>query len=91
MYLKRLEIEADRADHIWRHHVTATEVSEVIANGFVSRAASTGRYLLVGQTDGGRYLAIYIGKRDEPGVYGLITARDAESRERRWFQSTRSH
>ena len=47
-----------------------------------------GRYLLIGNTEAGRYLAVVLGPRGR-GVYGLITARDADQAERRLYQRHR--
>ena len=85
MRVYELVIESDREDHIARHGVTIQEGEEVVyGDAFISRTRE-GRYRLIGQTDAGRYLVVFLGMRGR-GVYGLITARDATIAERRLFQ-----
>ena len=82
MKIYDLIVEPGREEHIARHHVTVEEVEEVTeANPFVTRTRQ-GRYRLIGQTAAGRYLAVIIAPRGQ-GVYGLVTARDADDTERR--------
>lgn len=42
-------------------------------------------YRVIGQTASGRYLTIIVGSRGG-GVYGLVTARDADTAERHLYQ-----
>jgi uncharacterized DUF497 family protein len=83
-----LVIEPDREEHIAQHHVTVEEVQEVVFGAPFVRRARDGRYHLIGQTQAGRYLTVFVGPRGG-GVFGLITARDADSAERRRFQTQR--
>ena len=80
--IERLAYEDDRPAHIARHDVTLAEVFEVINGDYLTFAGKLGRYLLVGRTAAGRFLAIVVGDRDQPGTYGLITARTARRDER---------
>lgn len=82
--IERLAYEDDRPAHIARHDVTIAEVFEVI-NGDYLTFAKLDRYMIVGQTAGGRFLAVVVGNRDQPGTYGLVTARTARRDERARF------
>lgn len=84
MNIYELVIEPDREDHIARHHVSVAEVEEVVFGTPFIRKARQGRYHIIGQTDAGRYLAVFVAPRDL-GVYGLVTARDADDAERRAY------
>jgi hypothetical protein len=83
-----LIFEPDREEHIARHHVTAEEVHQVVFGAPFIRKAREGRYLIVGQTEAGRYLAVFVAPRGRD-VYGLITAREADDAERRAYQQYR--
>ena len=88
MRIHELIIEPDREEHIARHHVSIAEVEEVaLGNYFISRTRQ-GYYRLIGQTAAGRYLVVIVGSRGG-GVYGLVTARDADEAERRRYQRQR--
>jgi len=77
-------IEPGREDHIARHHVSVAEVEEVIFSAPFIRKARQGRYHIIGRTQAGRYLAVFVAPRGQ-GVYGLVTARDADDAERRAY------
>jgi uncharacterized DUF497 family protein len=80
-----LVIEPDRADHIARHHVTVDEVEEVVfGRPFITRTRQR-LYRFIGQTAAGRYLTVIIGPHGG-GIYGLVTARDADTAERQLYQ-----
>jgi uncharacterized DUF497 family protein len=80
-----LVIEPGREEHIARHQVSISEVEEVIFGAPFIRKARQGRYHVIGQTEAGRYLAVFVAPREQ-GVYGLVTARDADDAERRAYQ-----
>jgi uncharacterized protein len=80
-----LVIEPEREEHIARHHVSVVEVEEVVFGAPFIRKARQGRYLIIGQTEAGRYLAVFVAPREQ-GVYGLVTARDADESERRAYR-----
>ncbi|MDP2662278.1 MAG: BrnT family toxin [Dehalococcoidia bacterium] len=84
MKVCELVIEPDREEHIGRHHVSVDEVEEVIYGKHVNFRARHGYYGLVGQTESGRYLTIFIAHRGG-GLYGLAPARDADDAERRMY------
>ena len=61
------------------------EVEEVIFGVPFIRKTRQGRYIVIGQTEAGRYLAVFVAPRGR-GVYGLVTARDADDVERRAYR-----
>jgi uncharacterized DUF497 family protein len=77
-----LVIEPDRHEHIARHGVSVSEVREVVESVEYARTVKRGVLRLTGQTDGGRYLTVFIGSRGG-SLYGLITARTATDSEKR--------
>lgn len=81
MRIYELVIEPGREEHIARHQVS---VAEVIFGVPFMRKARLGRYHIIGQTEAGRYLAVFVAPRGR-GVYGLVTARDADDAERRAY------
>ena len=76
-------------EHIARHGVDPAEAEEVVFSR-IHHAIRVGsaRYLITGQTAGGRYLAVVV-ERAEPGDFVVITARDATLRERRIYDRSR--
>jgi hypothetical protein len=74
-------IEPGREEHIVRHQVS---VEEVIFGVPFIRKARLGRYHIIVQTEAGRYLTVFVAPREQ-GVYGLVTARDADDAERRAY------
>jgi uncharacterized DUF497 family protein len=85
-----LIIEPGREEHIARHQVSVAEVEEVIFGAPFIRKARLGRYHIIGQTESGRYLAVFVAPREQ-GVYGLVTARDADDTERRAYLRQSKH
>lgn len=67
-------------EHIKKHNVTQSEV-ETVARNFITHArAKEGRYSLFGRS-GTRMLTIII-RREEPGEYYVVSARDSAKKER---------
>lgn len=64
--------------------MSVEEVEEVIFGTPFIRKAREGRYHIIGQTEAGKYLTVYVAPR-EAGVYSLVTARDADDAERRAY------
>lgn len=87
MRIDRVIPEPDREDHIARHGVTLDEVDEVVFGESLIYRERQGYYRVTGQTFGGRYLSVFLGPRDEPGLFGLVTARAAGAAERRQFRA----
>lgn len=90
MKIVELVVESDREDHIARHHVSIDEVNQIVFGEPFIRKAREKRYLIVGQTEAGRYLAVVVAPRGRD-VYGLVTAREADDAERRAYQQHRKH
>ena len=85
MKIYELVVESGREEHIARHHVSVAEVEEVIFGVPFIRKTKQGRYHIIGQTEAGRYLTVFVAPRGR-GVYGLVTARDADDAERTAFR-----
>ena len=91
MKIYELLVEAGREEHIARHHITIAEVEQVVfAETVLIRRTRDERYLVIGQTDAGRYVSAILAPRGK-GAYALITARDADDKERRAYQQHREH
>jgi uncharacterized DUF497 family protein len=84
--IERLVIEEDRPAHIARHHVTVDEVTAVVSGDYVAVRGRHDRYVVIGRTEEGRTLAAVVGSRNEPGTYGLVTARPASRSERALYR-----
>lgn len=84
MRIYELIVEPGREEHIARHHVSVAEVEEVVFGTPFIRKTRQGRYAIIGRTQAGRYLTVFVAPR-EKGVYGLVTARDADDAERRAY------
>lgn len=85
VYIRELVISPERRHHIAQHGVSPEEVEEIcLANPYITRTRQR-RLLLIGQTEVGRYLTVIIAPRSR-GVYGLVTAREADEKERRLYR-----
>lgn len=75
---------------LWKHAVVHNEVAEIFANSprfrFVEKGHRSGEnvYSAFGQTDGGRYLAIFFVYRKD-GRALIVSARDMTDSERRRY------
>jgi uncharacterized DUF497 family protein len=90
--IRAVEISEEREDHIWKHLVRPDEVEDVCLTEDqppVIRRARDGQYVVLGQTAAGRYLLVVLAPVRE-GVFRLVTARDMEPRERRYFRDQRA-
>ena len=85
MQIYELIIEPGREEHIARHSVSVEEVEELVSGEPFSTRARQGYYRLIGQTEAGRYLTVFVASRGR-GVYSLVTARDATESERQTYQ-----
>lgn len=85
LVIDELIIEEDRPEHIRKHGVEVTEVLEVLTGNYVFIQGKFERWLLIGQSEQGRFLAIVLGKRENPNAFGLVTARVAHRTERRFY------
>ena len=75
---------------LWKHAVVQTEVAEIFVNAprfrFVEKGHRSGEnvYAAFGQTDGGRYLAIFfVYKKDGRAL--IVSAREMTDSERRRY------
>ena len=72
-------------DHIAHHGVSLEEVEEVIYGATHIIKGRGGTYRVIGQTLGGRFLTVVVAPRGG-GTYYVVTARDANSEERRAYR-----
>ena len=86
MRINDLIIEPGQDDHIARHRVTVDEIRDVVFGDPAIRRERQGYYRFGGQTRGGRYLTVFLAPR-EPGVFSLVTAREATDAERRHYRA----
>jgi uncharacterized DUF497 family protein len=83
VWIRRIAWDQASIDHIARHGVDPSEVEDAVFGRSHQDRARDGRYRIVGQTRGGRYLAVYVEPESEPGLFYVLTARDATPQERR--------
>src|SRR5687768_14437854 len=86
LVIEGLVIEEDRPAHIARHHVTVDEIAAVVSGDYVAVPGRHDRYVVIWRTEEGRILTVVVGHRDEPGTYGLVTARPASRSERALYR-----
>lgn len=67
-------------EHIKKHSVVRIEVEDAISNIGAHRQGYNGRVILIGRS-GTRILAVLV-KKEKAGEYYVITARDADKKER---------
>ena len=60
--------------HIFTHHVSESEVEEVLARPLEDRPGSEGSRIAIGQSRGGRYLRVIYVPDPDPGSIFIITA-----------------
>lgn len=75
------EWDDDNIEHIARHDVEIDEAEAVFDNKPSVLRTQGNRYLAVGQTDEGRYLAVVFVRK--PGRVRVITARDLTEKEKK--------
>ena len=71
-------------EHISRHGVTPEEVEETCYYQPFILKSKYNRYLILGQSQGGRYLAIVI-EQKKMGIVRVLIARDMNNSERRKY------
>jgi uncharacterized protein len=71
--IESLEWDDKNVEHIARHGVNPDEVEDICFGLNLSERESGQRYILSGQTDGGRYLNVVVGKIGK-GLFRPITA-----------------
>ena len=69
------------------HGISASEVRQLLSNRHLTTAnpRGEGRITLLGETDGGRILAIALDPTDDPGSWRPVTGLPADEGERRLF------
>lgn len=83
--IKELIVEENRPEHISKHKVSIKEVEDVLSGNYVWIKAKLGRWMVLGKTKKGKFLAIIVGERKKKGVFGLVTARVANKKERNFY------
>lgn len=68
-------------EHIKKHGLTQDEVREAISKFLAHKQGYKRRYVVIGRS--GKRIVSVIVKRESLGVYRVITARDADAKERR--------
>jgi len=63
-----LYFEVDRPEHIRKHGVEVTEVLEVLTGNYMFIQGKFERWLLIGQSEQGRFLVIVLGQREKPNT-----------------------
>ena len=87
--ISRFEWDKWNAGHIEeRHGLTPEEVEGVFSGRPVVRRVRGGRFAAYGQTEGGRYLTV-IFQIKPGGVIRVVTARDMNRWERRYYLKRR--
>ena len=79
--VRELVWDQRNVEHIKKHNVNQQEIHVSIRNAAYHKKAHSGRYLMVGRTD--KRIITVILRRLQPTMYYLVTARDANKKERR--------
>jgi uncharacterized DUF497 family protein len=79
-------------DKIWqKHRVTPEEVEEVIYNNKpICHKGTSSSYCIYGQAISGRYLFIVIMKKGKGALYKIVTARQMQDKEKRYYEKHRT-
>lgn len=95
LYTRDMEIlSLDWSDyiesHLALHEVTSEEVEQVVFDNpsLKRRGRAKGIYNVYGQTDAGRYMAVFVKMKDERTAF-VLTARDMSDNERKQFRKKR--
>ena len=88
MRFRRLEWTESIAEKIMRkHNVDLEDVKQVCSSqDSLTRRGRRKMYIILGQTEAGRYLSVVLAPRNEPGVFAVVTARDMDNNERKLYQ-----
>lgn len=79
--VKKLNWSEWTIEHIRKHTVTIKEIEEAAKNLITHKSGYKGRYVLTGRS-GTRILSVIV-IREKTGEYLVITARDADRKERK--------
>ena len=86
--VREFQWEDANEEHISRHGVTSAEVEEVFFSPIAVKRIHSGRYLVLGRSGAGRFLAVVIEKLGG-GWARVVTARDMAPAERRLYARRR--
>lgn len=78
--VKELIWDRINLEHIKKHNVIKGEAEDVPKNMLTHKIGKKGRYIAIGRS-GSRLLSLVL-SRKSPGVYYVVTARDASKKER---------
>lgn len=85
-HIREVIVSPQVEEHIWvKHHVTSDEAEQVCFSEPWSLKSRDGGYSIYGQSEAGRYLAVFLYPRGR-GVFNLASARDMNETERRRYQ-----
>ncbi|OGC81727.1 MAG: hypothetical protein A2W07_06350 [candidate division Zixibacteria bacterium RBG_16_43_9] len=87
--VKQLIFDKWNVIHIKKHDVKPEEIIEAGVNLIYHRKTYKGRYLAVGRS--GNRLISFVINREGSSIYYLVTARDAEKKERRRVYEKEKH
>ena len=85
MIISRLVWDEWNIDHIARHNVEPEEVEEVCRRKNLFNKWKNKTYRVIGQTEEGRYLTIFLASRIEQSYYP-VTVRDSTEKEKKAFR-----
>ena len=89
MIISELEWDDENIEHIAQHNVGPQEVEEVCFGLHISQKAGDKRYILSGQSVGGRYINVVV-EQVGKGLFRSITAFEmSESYKRRYMKRLR--
>lgn len=83
--IRSLVWDAWNIAHIARHDVSPGEVEDACRTKPYIVTGKKGRYMLIGPTKTGRFLAIILDPEPEQDVYYPVTARTADEKERMMY------
>lgn len=85
LWIDELEIDPQIEDKPWvKHHVDVDEVEEVCFGQHRAERTRAGLYLILGQTDAGRFVAVILAPKGG-GHWKIVSAREMTDPERRRY------
>ncbi len=84
--IKKLVWDEWNVAHIARHKVIPDEVEEICQANSQTEVADKGRIRITGLTKKGRIISAFLDPEPEDGVYYLVSARDANKKERKSYK-----
>lgn len=85
MIISEIQWDDENIEHVARHNVNPHEVEDVCFGLHISEGAGNQRYILSGQTAGGRYLNVVI-ERVGKGLFRPITGFEMSDNYRRRYR-----